>query len=58
MALARSYPSYAIQCDCPSRKGMPKHTTMQDIQGASGSVFIVGSNTVSRRPLILYAMWD
>ena len=28
-------------------KGIPNHFTMQDIQGASGSVFIAGSNTVS-----------
>jgi hypothetical protein len=31
-------------------KGMPNHFSMQDIQGASGSVFIAGSNTV-RRPV-------
>lgn len=41
-----------------AEKGIPNHFTMQDIHGASGSVFIAGSNTVSRRPLILSAAQD
>lgn len=30
------------------KKGIPNTVTIEDIQGASGSVFIAGSNTVSQ----------
>lgn len=32
--------------------GIPNQLTIQDIQGASGAVFIAGSNTVSSHPLM------